>query len=167
MKDWYAVQTHPAAEARAVGHLQRQGFETYYPHYRKQRRHARRVETTEAPLFPGYIFVCLDLGVQAWRVIHSTLGVRRLVCSGEMPVPVPMRVMDEIRARGDRQGLVALDAIDRLRRGDRVEIAEGPFTDCDGLFEECDDRRRVILLLNLMGRPVRLSIAAEAVRPLA
>ncbi|MBI3444199.1 MAG: transcriptional activator RfaH [Magnetospirillum sp.] len=167
MMHWYAVQTHPAAEARAVGHLGRQGFETFYPRYRKQRRHARRTEIVEAPLFPGYVFVQLDMDGQPWRAVHSTLGVRRLVCSGEMPVPVPGAVMDEIKARGDGQGLVAFDAVPGLSPGASVEITGGPFEACTGIFEELDDQRRVILLLDLLGRPVRLAIAADAVRPSA
>ena len=167
MMHWYAVQTHPAAEARAVGHLGRQGFETFFPRYRKQRRHARRIDTVEAALFPGYVFVNLDLDLQRWRSVHSTLGVRRLVCSGDMPMPVPAAVMDEIRSRGDDDGLMDLGAAAGLRPGDRVEIAEGPFAERTGILEELDDQRRVILLLDLMGRPVRLTIAAEALRPLA
>ncbi|MGH9550353.1 MAG: transcription termination/antitermination NusG family protein, partial [Terriglobales bacterium] len=49
---WYVVQTHPYAETKAAAHLGRQGFETYLPRYVKRRRHARRVNTVAAPLFP-------------------------------------------------------------------------------------------------------------------
>ena len=61
------------------------GFETYLPRYEKRRRHARRVETVAAPLFPRYLFVAIDLASQRWRSIHSTIGVSRLVCNGEDP----------------------------------------------------------------------------------
>ena len=87
---WYVVQSHPHAELRAVAHLQRQGFETYLPRYRKRRRHARRIETVEAPLFPRYLFVSIDLATQRWRAIHSTIGVSHLVCWAlEMGMPRP------------------------------------------------------------------------------
>ena len=49
---WYVVRTQPHAESKASAHLGRQGFETYLPRYLKKRRHARRVETVQAPLFP-------------------------------------------------------------------------------------------------------------------
>jgi len=58
---WYVVQTHSQAEAKACGHLQRQGFEIYLPKYLKRRRHARRTETVIAPLFPRYLFVAVDM----------------------------------------------------------------------------------------------------------
>jgi transcriptional antiterminator RfaH len=38
---WYVAQTQPNAEAKAVAHLNRQGFGTYLPRYLKRRRHAR------------------------------------------------------------------------------------------------------------------------------
>ncbi|MGD9769432.1 MAG: transcription termination/antitermination NusG family protein, partial [Pseudolabrys sp.] len=56
---WYAVQSQPNAENKAVAHLARQGFETYLPRYLKRRRHARRVETVAAPLFPRYLLVAI------------------------------------------------------------------------------------------------------------
>ncbi len=85
---WYVVQSQPSAEAKAVFHLNRQGFETYLPRYLKRRRHARRVETIAAPLFPRYLFVAIDLNAQRWRSVFSTVGVSRLVCQGEIPTPI-------------------------------------------------------------------------------
>lgn len=167
MKQWYAVQTHPGAEARAVGHLGRQGFETFYPRYRKQRRHARKVETVEAPLFPGYAFISLDLDAERWRVVRSTIGVRRLICSGEFPMIVPDAVVDEIRRRGDGNGLVELGPAHSFRPGAPVEIIAGPLAGVNAVFEEIDDSSRIILLLDLMGRNVRLVIAEDSVRPLS
>jgi len=39
-KNWYAVQTQPNAEMKAVAHLARQDFEVYLPRFLKRRRHA-------------------------------------------------------------------------------------------------------------------------------
>ena len=58
---WFVAHTHPHAEAKATSHLNRQGFEIYFPRYLKRRRHARRIETVAAPLFPRYLFVAVDL----------------------------------------------------------------------------------------------------------
>lgn len=167
MMHWYAVQTHPSSEARAAGHLGRQGFETFFPRYSKRRRHARRTDWVEAPLFPGYVFVRMDLDSQRWRSVNSTLGVQRLVCTGEVPAAVPGPVMDEIRNRADEGGLVEIGSATGLHPGTRVEVAQGPFAEQTGIFEELDDKRRVVLLLDLMGRPVRLKIAVDGVRPVA
>ena len=72
---WYVVQTHPHAEQKASLNLARQGYGVYLPRYLKRRRHARRVETVAAPLFPRYMFVAVDRAVQQMAV-HS-FDVRR------------------------------------------------------------------------------------------
>src|SRR5258708_11637802 len=86
---WYVAQTHPHAEVKASLHLRRQGFEIYLPRYLRSRRHARRVETVAAPLFPGYLFVAIDMATQRWLSIQSTIGVARLVRDGARPAAVP------------------------------------------------------------------------------
>src|SRR5262249_2851497 len=78
---WFVAHTHPHAEGKATAHLNRQGFEIYFPRYLKRRRHARRIESITAPLFPRYLFVAIDVNVQRWRSIYSTVGVSRLVCN--------------------------------------------------------------------------------------
>src|SRR5262245_15098142 len=94
---WYVVQTHVHCEGKAAAHLARQGFEIYLPRYLKRRRHARKIETVAAPLFPRYLFVRMDRSVQRWRSIHFTIGVSRLVCDGEEPAAVPERVIEKLR----------------------------------------------------------------------
>src|SRR5215471_6989577 len=132
---WYVVQTQPHAETRAVAHLMRQGFETYLPRYLKRRRHARRVETVAAPLFPRYLFVAVDMATQRWRSIQSTIGVTRLVCNGEEPAAVADEIVDGLRRREDPNGLVKLEARPRFRHGDKIRILDGVFSECLGLFE--------------------------------
>src|SRR5262249_41501534 len=105
---WYVVQTHAHAEGKAAAHLTRQGFDAYLPRYLKRRRHARRIDTVAAPLFPGYLFVTVDMVRQRWRSIHSTIGVTRLVCNGDAPTPVANTVVETLRAREDSQGFVKL-----------------------------------------------------------
>ena len=80
---WYVVHTQPNGEGRADLNLRRQGFATYLPRYARRRRHARRQEVVQRPLFPRYLFVTLDLARDRWRAVHSTFGVNRLVLAGE------------------------------------------------------------------------------------
>ena len=105
---WYVVQTQANAENKALAHLTRQGFATYLPRYLKRRRHARRVDVVAAPLFPRYLFVEIDMAVQRWRSIYSTVGVSRLVCNGEFPTSVPERVVDLLKKREDASGFIRL-----------------------------------------------------------
>jgi transcriptional antiterminator RfaH len=153
---WHVVQAHSHAEAKAEAHLNRQGFATYLPRYLKRRRHARRTETVAAPLYPGYLFVSFDSAIHRWRSIHSTVGVTRLVCNGEAPAAIDCSVIEALRIREDDRGFIHLDSRPRFAAGDRVRVAEGVFCDCLGLFEGMSDRERVAILLDLLGRKVRV-----------
>jgi transcriptional antiterminator RfaH len=153
---WYVVQTQGHAEPKAFTHLARQGFTAYLPRYLKRRRHARRIEIVAAPLFPRYLFVTVDIMCQRWRSIHSTIGVARLVCNGDNPVPVADEVIETLQAREDEQGFVTLRQRPRFAVGEKVRVLDGVFADCFGLFDGMKDSDRVAVLLDLLGRKVRL-----------
>lgn len=160
---WYVVQSQPNAEQKAVVHLNRQGFETYLPRYLKRRRHARRVEIVAAPLFPRYLFVGIDLQAHRWRSIFSTIGVSRLVCNGETPQAVADRVVEALKARHDATGYVKLAPRPKLRPGEAIRVLDGAFADCLGLYEGLRDADRVAILLDLLGRKVRVMVDIESV----
>lgn len=160
---WYVVQTHSHCELKAVQHLTRQRFETYFPQYLKRRRHARRVDIVPAPLFPCYVFVTIDLSNQRWRSIQSTIGVTRLVCNGDKPTEVPISLVDEIKRQEGSDGYVALRARPAFKPGEAIRIVEGAFAEYFGLFERLEDRERISVLLDLLGRKVRLTLNAENV----
>jgi transcriptional antiterminator RfaH len=155
---WYVVQTQPNAEVKVVAHLARQEFEPYLPRYLKRRRHARRIESVMAPLFPRYLFVRIDIATQRWRSIHSTFGVSRLVCNGEEPACVPDGVVAGLKTREGADGAVHLDASPRFKPGERVRIIDGVFSSCLGLYEGMTDRDRVAVLLDMLGRKVRVLV---------
>src|SRR5918995_7280289 len=132
---WYVAQTQPRAEGKASLNLRRQGFEIYLPRYLKQRRHARRVEAVTAPLFPGYLFVAIDINAQRWLSIDSTFGVTRLVRDGDRPAAVPPAIINGLKSREDAKGLIVLDQQPPFLPGDKVRVLEGAFRDCYGLYE--------------------------------
>jgi transcriptional antiterminator RfaH len=164
MERWYVAECHSRAEGEAARHLARQGFRAYLPRYEKTRRHARRVETVAAPLFPGYLFVCLDTAKAGWRAVRSTVGVRRLVSAGDEPLPVPQGVIEDIRARETDAGFVPIAESAPFEPGDSVRITSGPMRDQSGWFERMTDKDRVLVLLSLLGRPVRLTLGVHQVR---
>lgn len=163
MKNWIAVFTKPACEEKARAHLRRQGFEVYLPTFRRRRSHARRIDIVTRPLFPRYMFVCLDLLLARWRPIMGTLGVSCVLCDGDAPRVVPDRVVDALR---EGEGAGAFDETDpasRLKPGDAVRIVAGPFADLIGKFQALTDAERVVVLLDLLGREVVVRVPNGAV----
>jgi transcriptional antiterminator RfaH len=162
---WYVVHSQPHHERRAELNLQRQGFVTYLPCYLRSRRHARRTETVARPLFPRYLFVAVDLARDRWRAIQSTLGVCQLVLAGDDPAPVPEGVVDEIRSREGADGFVNLGLAAGLRPGSQVQLVDSIFAQHDGVIDRIADDRRIAVLLELLGREVRVFVPAASVRP--
>lgn len=160
---WYVVQTLPNGEAKAAENLLRQGFGIYLPRYLKRRRHARMVDVVARPLFPRYLFVAIDLDAQRWRAVQSTIGVARLVCNGDVPARVPDIILQAIRCREDARGFVTLDDMAGLAQGDTVRIVDGAFADSAALFAGLADHDRIAVLLELLGRRVRVLLDRDMV----
>jgi len=160
---WYAVHALPFAEARAECQLQRQGFRTFQPKRHKTVRHARKMRTVEAPFFPRYLFVPLDLARHQWRSVNGTFGVSRLVMRGEAPHPVPRGVVEALIAAADARGILLLG--DKLRIGGPVRLMAGPFAEQLAILDHLDDAGRVRVLLEILGRQVAISTGANNVLP--
>lgn len=160
---WYVVQTQVNAEMKAARNLMRQGFDIYLPRFLKRRSHARKIEKVAAPLFPRYLFVCVDIATQRWRSIQSTFGVSHLVSNGPNPTPVPDDVLGLLKAREDSNGFIQLDQRPQFLLGEKVRVLSGPFSDNLALFDGMGDRDRVAILLDLLGRKVRVSIDVDMI----
>lgn len=160
---WYVVQTQVNAEAKAARNLLRQGFEIYLPRYLKRRSHARKVDKVATPLFPRYLFVRIDMATQRWRSIQSTFGVSHLVTNGPDPAPIAQNVLGSLRAREDENGFIKMDRRPPFSLGEKVRVLAGAFTDNLGLFDGMGDHDRVAILLDLLGRKVRVSMDADMV----
>jgi transcriptional antiterminator RfaH len=160
---WYVVHTQVNGETKAAQNLLRQGFEVYLPRYLKRRRHARRVDFTVKPLFPRYLFVAIDMATQRWRSIQSTFGVVRLVTNGDDPATLPDGVVHALRAREDEKGFIRLDSKPAFAPGDKVRVLAGAFMDSAGLFSGLADHDRVSILLDMLGRKVRVLLDADMV----
>lgn len=152
---WHVAQAQPHREARAVSELAKQGFEVFLPRYVKQVRHARRVTNIAAALFPGYLFVGFSPQAR-WRSINGTPGIIRLIMAGEAPAPIERDIVEGLMARRDERGYIPLPPREALQSGEAVRIAGGSFAETLGLFEETRDGERVAILLDLLGRKVRV-----------
>lgn len=160
---WFAVNIRPNCERKAVLNLERQGFETFLPVQVKTVRHARQYRTVCRPLFPGYLFVALDLGRDRWRSVNGTHGVVTLVMNGGEPSRVPAGIVEGLIAVATDKGVVRFDH--ELVAGQKVKILTGPFADFVGTLERLDDQGRVKVLLDMMGGSVPVMSRACELMP--
>jgi transcriptional antiterminator RfaH len=153
---WFAVRTQSHREAKAEQQLVNQDFRVFLPRFLKSRRHARKFETIWAPLFPGYLFIILDLTRDRWRSINGTYGVDRLLTRVGAPEPVPHGLVEQLISAARR-----LD----LEEGQTVRVTAGPFADLLGRLATLDDSGRVRVLLNLLGGEVPVVLPERLVMP--
>jgi transcriptional antiterminator RfaH len=150
---WYVVKCKPREEARALEHLERQGYRCFLPivHVEKLRK-GQRIERAES-LFPSYLFIHLDDLSDNWYPIRSTRGVSHMVRFNNQAVPLADRIIDGIRERLEKDP----PKMPYLKPGERVRITEGSFSNLEAIFCANDGEERVVLLMNILQREQSLS----------
>ena len=162
---WFVARVLPHREASAQFNLHRQGYRSFAPGLRRTIRHARTMRNVIAPLFPGYIFVILDLSADRWRCVNSTIGVASLIMGVEQPTPVPPGIVEALVAATESSGTVRLDR--DLEIGQKLRILSGPFAATLCRLAHLDDKGRVRVLLEFMGAEVSARLDRSCVAPIA
>lgn len=155
------VQTKPRKESLAEENLQRQGFTTYCPHTAQPKRRRQRWQKVLEPLFPRYLFVQLNVGVDNFAPIRSTLGVIGLVRFGNQPAVMPKLVIEVIKKQ-EQAVINCSTEHPRWTKGDLIEILDGPFAGLRGIFLKKEGVERVSLLLDILGQQNRFTISINS-----
>lgn len=148
---WYAVHTKPRCEEQVVNWLalRNKQLDVFLPKLAFPRRwRGRKVRHVE-PMFPSYLFVRMSLEPDQWHSVKWTPGVKEIVGSGELPVPVPDEAIELIRARCHDGGVISWEH--NLRAGAHVRITHGPLAGLEGVLDRpASSADRVRVLLSLM-----------------
>ncbi len=159
---WYAVSVRPRHEKLVTRHLEHQGVNYFLPAYRSVRHWKDRRKELEMALFPGYVFVNLNLRDRG-GVLRAP-GVVQFVTFQGRPAVVPD---SEIRAleSGLHAGL-RLQPHPYLRQGARVRVKRGPLTGVEGIMVRRKERFRLVLSIDLIMRSVMFEVDEADVEPL-
>ncbi len=163
MPYWAVAMTKPNCEKLAQVNLERQGLLTYLPVFLTKVGKVIRVKT----LFPRYIFVQIE---DQWHSINSTFGVSRLILTNEnKPAVLPDKIIEELKAREDGKGHIALTPLPKFNPGENVRLAQGAFEGYTGIYEGMSGPERSKILIELLGRKVSIVVdethlAAVAIR---
>ena len=160
---WYVVHTHPQHEARADLNLRRQGFTTYLPRYLRNRRHARP-DGSRRPAAVSALSVCRP------RSGPRSLAEHPFNLRGDPPgrcgrsAPASSRWYCRCHPGQRRSPRICCPGIAGWdRSGQPVRLIDGIFADAKGILERIADARRVAVLLELLGREVRVFVPAQSV----
>ena len=158
-RHWYLVHSKPREEEVAKTNLERQGYTVYLPRCKLFRRRMARRLAVIGPLFPRYLFIQLESGVDNWCPIRSTKGVAALVRFGKEPAVVPQALIEMLMACADPGGIHVLpDKV--LQPGARVRIRAGVMEGYEAVLLAKSARDRVLLLLDTLGKQIRVEVEA-------
>jgi transcriptional antiterminator RfaH len=161
MSFWVAMLDR-RRESLALNYLQEiANYEVYLPRVRDGRNGHHRV----VPLFPSYLFV--RESPRGWWQVRWSPGMMKVIMTGDAPALLSDQIVNELKSREDRTGLIRLPKRKSLNGGtaqfapgDQVRIKSGPMSGFVGLVEGMRGPARVELLLQMLGR---VELAASAV----
>jgi transcriptional antiterminator NusG len=166
MKAWYAVHTYSGHENKVKTNIERRSAaqpelrdkigRILVPVEEETRNRNGRRSTIKRKVFPGYVLIEMELNDQTWYLVKNTIGVTGFVSSGNKPVPLQDREVQEVldALAGDARRLTP-----QWQKGEVIRVTSGPFADFNGTIEEVTpDKQKVKVLISIFGRdtPVEL-----------
>jgi transcriptional antiterminator NusG len=151
---WYAVQSACNHERSIGKQLQERKIPFFLPSYKTESRWSDRIKMIERPLFPGYLFVEIDM--RSRLEVLRIPSVVRLVGTSLGPVQIPREQIECLQRAMERKGEVAPH--DYLNVGDRVRVAQGPFAGMSGILIHRENQLRVVVSIESIQRAFSLNI---------
>jgi transcriptional antiterminator RfaH len=164
---WYAIYTHPKQEKRAESNLRAWGVEAFDPLVRERcfRTYSSAPAYVTRQMFPRYIFARFSVRDLLHKVCF-TRGVHSVVSFGGEPGPVDDDVIELLRARMGKDGLVEI--AEPLESGDTVQIKSGPLANFIGVLDgKINGEQRVSILLATVSYQARVLIEREVLQKIS
>jgi transcriptional antiterminator RfaH len=142
-------------------------IETYCPLMKLAKRYRAKWQREIEPVFPGYVFVRIDLARDLLRLrrLHGHIG---LIEFGGVPAWVGDELIEEFRQREKGRGYLVYRPGPALRERESVRIVSGPFAGRVGLFlRYTRSAERVCLLLEMMHCQRTVEVPRAAVEAVA
>ena len=101
-------------------------------------------------------FIGVDLQNSYWTKINSTYGVSKLLSFNNKLSEVPLDLIVALKKRF--QDNISPIMNEKLKKGDIIKFNNGPFTDLVANIESVDTKKRIYVLLEVMGGRRKLEI---------
>ena len=162
---WYAIHTYSGYEERVKKNLeQRIKFmdtkddisQVVIPTEQEVEVKSGQRRNITKKILPAYVLVQMKMSDQSWDIVRNTPGVTGFVSSGNKPVPLSPKEVDQILKQMTAETPKVKVG---FRKGQSVRVIDGPFIDSVGVVDEIiPEKGKVKVLLSLFGRetPVEL-----------
>ena len=152
---WYAVSTKPNHEKQVEQNIRRWGVECFLPLLQESKIIRRTKRTVISPLFPGYLFVRINLA-EHYRTVTYARGVRKMVEFGSNPAEIDKGVIDAIKSKVADAHAYVMEKPKDLGSGQIVQIKDGPLVGIEAVFmREMPGQQRAMVLLHTLAFQAR------------
>lgn len=161
---WFAVTTRSRHEKAAAATCHSQGITCFLPMIEEVRRWSDRKQRITSPVFPGYLFVCIERTPEAQVRVLRVPGVADFVKNRQGPMPVAEHELENVRkvlARG-----IPVAAHTSLTAGAQVRVTRGPLAGVEGTFVRAGGRSRILISVQLIQQAVAVEVEEADVEPL-
>ena len=167
-KNWYILQAYSGREFRVVDSIKEyirnekvddKFGEIIVPTEEivEMRRGKRR--KTDRKIFPGYIFIQMEMTDDTWQLIRHVPGVVNFVGeSGKKPVPMTEKEINKVLKEIEESENAPKPKV-IFEPGEMIRVVDGPFNDFNGAVEEVNyEKNRLKVSVLVFGRstPVEL-----------
>ncbi len=134
------------------------------PTERIKRVKAGQQKVAERKLYPGYVFVEMELNSdgsvpeRAYYLFKDTQGVGDFIGQRNKPTPMGVKDVDKMLAEAEKPDAAASVKVE-FKKGDPVKIKEGPFENFEGSVDEIfPDKGVVRVIVTIFGRATPLEL---------
>ncbi len=159
---WFAIRVKPKREKSVHQNLSAKGYEAFLPLYLSRRKYGDRFKNFHLPLFAGYTFCRFDPSDRL--PILKTESVLYILADAGKLAAVPDHEIAALQTAVNSK--LALEPHPFVQIGDRIQIAEGPLRDTEGILLKVKDREHLIVSVTMLQRSVAIQIDRNWIRPL-
>ena len=165
-KNWYVIHTYSWYEKKVKDNLERKvrsmGLENVIerilvPEEDEIDVKDGRKRTVRRKIYPGYVFVEMEVNDRSWYVVRNTPGVTGFVGSATKPVPLePQEVRRILKSQGIEKEVRPQISVEI---GEQVRIISGPFDNFYATITEINNEKGTLKgLIDMFGRETSVEV---------
>ncbi|NLX85470.1 MAG: transcription termination/antitermination protein NusG [Synergistaceae bacterium] len=157
---WYIVQTYSGYENKVMANLEQRIatmgmedriFRVLVPIEEKVYIKDGKTKRVKRKLFPSYVLVEMILEDQSWYVVRHTPGVTGFVGSGNHPIPLTPKEVEEIMSKLSKEAKPKIEV--DFQVGENIQVKSGPFAGHAGPVVSIDaDKGKIKFSISVFGR---------------
>ena len=165
-KNWYVIHTYSGYEKKVKDNLERKvrsmGLENVIerilvPEEDEIDVKDGRKRTVRRKIYPGYVFVEMEVNDRSWYVVRNTPRVTGFVGSATKPVPLePQEVRRILKSQGIEKEVRPQISVEI---GEQVRIISGPFDNFYATITEINNEKGTLKgLIDMFGRETSVEV---------